>query len=224
MTGRIIHMPADDHRDIQSLLPWYLSGKLEGAERDRVQAHLGQCADCRAELAAEHRLSREIAGMPAEAGVPDVERGWRRMSQSLDRLPRTRLRFARWIGGLATPRRKGALPQSGPAPWLGWAFGLQFCVLVVMGVVLWRAEAPARYHALGAAPASTAANIVVIFKPDTPERDLRAILRASSARVVDGPTVSDAYLLHVAPAARSTALARLRRDREVVLAEPVAGG
>lgn len=224
MTGRIIHMPADDHRDIQSLLPWFLNGKLEASERDRVQAHLGECADCRAELGAEQRLSSEIAGMASAAGAPDVERGWRQMSQSLDRQPRTRSPFGGWIGRLATPRRTDPLPQSGSAPWLGWAVALQCCVLVVMGVVLWRGEEPARYHALGTTPASAAANIVVIFKPDTPERDLRAILRASSSRLVDGPTVSDAYLLHVAPAARSAALARLRRDPEVVLAEPVDGG
>ncbi len=224
MIGRVIHMSSDEHRDIQLLLPWYLTGKLAASERDRVQAHLEECAGCRAELGAEQRLSREIAGLTPAAGAPDVESGWRRMSQSLDRQPRVRAPFADWIERFGAPRRKDALPQSGAAPWLGWAVALQCCVLLVMGVVLWRAQQPARYHALGAAPASAAANIVVIFKPSTPERDLRAILRASSARLVDGPTVSDAYLLHVAPADRSAALARLRREQEVVLAEPVDGG
>jgi hypothetical protein len=65
---------------------------------------------------------------------------------------------------------------------------------------------------------------VVIFRPETPERYLRAILRSSGARLVGGPTVSDAYLLNVAPATRAAVVARLRQESEVVLVEPIDGG
>lgn len=224
MTGRIIQMTSDDHRDVQSLLPWYVSGKLDESERDRVQAHLSNCADCRAELSVERRLSRSIAETPAEARAPDVEHGWELISRSLGpQSSRRRLDFGRRIEGLAL-RLKAAFPRTESSPWLGWAVAAQFCLLIVMGVALWRNEQAARYHALAAAPISAVANIVVIFKPDTPERDLRAILRSSGARLVGGPTASDAYLLRVAPAARDAALARLRQETEVVLAEPVDGG
>jgi hypothetical protein len=216
-------MPSDDHRDVQSLLPWFVSGTLDESERDRVEAHLSKCADCRAELSVERRLSRSIAETPADARASDVEHGWEIISRSLGPQSRTRLSFGGRIEGLAL-RLKAAFPRPGSSAWLGWAVAAQFCLLIVMGVALWRDEQSARYHALAAAPISAVANIVVIFKPDTPERDLRAILRSSGARLVGGPTASDAYLLRVAPAARDAALARLRQETEVVLAEPVDGG
>jgi hypothetical protein len=223
MTGRIIQMPTDEHRDVQSLLPWYLTGELEESERNTLQAHLSQCADCRAELAAERRLSRKIAETPGGAAASDVEYGWRMISQSLGAQSREHSSSGGRTKGPALWIKAGVFSRS-RASWLGWAVAAQFCLLVVVSAALWRNEQPARYHTLGAAPASTAANLVVIFKPDTPERDLRAILRSSGARLVGGPTVSDAYLLHVEAAARSAALARLRQETQVVLAEPVDGG
>jgi hypothetical protein len=62
-----------------------------------------------------------------------------------------------------------------------------------------------------------------MFRPDTTEHDLRQLLLRNEARLVDGPTVSDAYVLRVAPDRRSAALSRLRADRNVVLAEAIDG-
>ncbi len=225
MTGRIIPLPFDEHRDAQSLLPWYVSGTLKDSDRNRLQAHLNQCADCRAELSLETRLSHRIAETPADGDALDVEHGLRLITESLDSHG-DRSPLAGGFGGLALRLRETLRqrPQRAAAAWLGWALAGQFCLLVALGISLWRSEHPARYHALGALSASDVANIVLIFKPDTPERDFRAILRASGARLVGGPTVSDAYLLHVSPAARAAVLARLRQETEVVLAEPVDGG
>ena len=65
---------------------------------------------------------------------------------------------------------------------------------------------------------------MVVFRPDTPEREMRRILQASGARVVDGPTATDAYLLAVPAAQAAPALARLRAERAVTLAQPLAAG
>jgi Putative zinc-finger len=211
MTGQIIQMPSDDHRDIQSLLPWFATGELEALERDRVQAHLDHCTECRAELESESRLARRVAELPADPGLPDATQGWTRLSRALDDEParagaRQDARARRWSG-----------------PWLGWALAAQFCLLVVTCALLWRGPLPS-YHALGAAPVPAAANIIVIFRPETPERELRNLLKSSGARLVGGPTASDAYLLRVAPAARAAVVARLRQESEIVLAEPIDGG
>ena len=107
---------------------------------------------------------------------------------------------------------------------MGLTVAIQLCLLVVMGMALWRAEVPARYHALGSTVSGMDANVVVIFRPEVSERDMRQILRSSGARLVGGPTVSDAYLLRVAPTTRAAVVARLRQEREVVLAEPIDGG
>ena len=52
---------------------------------------------------------------------------------------------------------------------------------------------------------------------------MRSALRQSGASLVGGPTDADAWLLSVPSAQRSVALARLRADREVVMAEPIDG-
>jgi hypothetical protein len=63
--------------------------------------------------------------------------------------------------------------------------------------------------------------VIVIFRPEASERNLRETLNASSARLIDGPTSAGTYVLHVPAAKRMVALARLRRDADIVLAEPI---
>jgi hypothetical protein len=62
---------------------------------------------------------------------------------------------------------------------------------------------------------------VVVFRPETPERTLRQILVSGRARLVDGPTDANAYVIATDEAERAAVLARFRARPEVVLAEPV---
>jgi len=57
---------AAEHQDIGELLPWFVNGRLSDADRQRVDSHLRLCEVCRDELAAQHRIYRE---MSADAGV-----------------------------------------------------------------------------------------------------------------------------------------------------------
>jgi hypothetical protein len=77
---------------------------------------------------------------------------------------------------------------------------------------------------LGAAPPPVAGNLVVIFHPDVLEKSMRETLNASDARIVDGPTAADAYVLHVPPSQRLSALAKLRASSAVVMAQPIDPG
>jgi len=120
----------------------------------------------------------------------------------------------------ASPSRFGGAPR-----WVGWALAAQAAVLagaVVLTQVPHAPQAPAaEYRALGVAPTAEPANAIVIFKPETRESDLRGALAAADARMVGGPTAAGAWLLHVAPQARATALQALRHRPDIVLAEPV---
>jgi hypothetical protein len=53
---------------------------------------------------------------------------------------------------------------------------------------------------------------------------MREALKATGARLVDGPTPADAYVLRVPAAQRDTALANLRARGEIVLAQPIDSG
>lgn len=214
MTHPHPNIRSDDHDAVQTLMPWYVTGALDAADRAKVETHLIACAECQADLAIERRLDAEIGRLPIEAG-----QGWEQMLRRLEARPRRRA--SAWLERLAA----GVLGawRASP-PWLGWALAAQACLVVVAGVALQTTAQPARYHTLGAAPGAQAGNVVVIFKPDTRESALRLALRSVDGRVVDGPTAADAYVLRVPAAGRPAALARLRGRADIVLAEPVDAG
>ncbi len=119
---------------------------------------------------------------------------------------------------------RGALDAWRAAPaWLGWAAAAQTGLVAAALVALRLSWPVADYHALSAAARPRDANVVVAFRPQTSEAAFRGGLRSVDARLVDGPTVADAYLVHVPPARRARALTALRANPDVSLAEAVDG-
>lgn len=221
MMGRIIRLHGDRHQDIQTLLPWYVTGQLEPGEHAEVAAHLGACRECQAELRFERRLDAEIADLPV-----DVEQSWALLQRRIELHPRGRRRTIR--SALAAARRELGRRWRNREPWLGWAVGAPALMILTVGLftpavtsLVTAQVTPRTYHALGAAPAAAPGNILVIFRPDIQERDLRHILQASHVRLVDGPTAADAYVLRAPAAERAATVASLRGRPEVVLAEPL---
>ena len=191
------------------LLPWYVNGTLDATEAALFEAHLAQCEECRADLAANRALREAYAEAPVTAEPV--------RASPLERLPLTRkARTARWRRPLQ--RRVG----------LGWALAGQAAVAATVAAAFLAFQAPAppahRYNLLGADAAAQHGNVIVLFAPDTAERDLRAALEAHEARLVDGPTASGAYVLRVADDARPAALENLRALPQIVLAEPIDAG
>jgi hypothetical protein len=79
------------------------------------------------------------------------------------------------------------------------------------------------YQTLGSSEAPAAANLIVMFRPETREADMREALNTSGASLVGGPTSAGAYLLHVPANGRTSALARLRADEDVTMAQAIDG-
>lgn len=199
------------HEAVQLLLPWLLAGTLDSAELAMAQLHLQSCSQCRADLAWQRRLR---AATPASGAAFDADHA---LAQLLPRLgpqspPRVRV-LDRW--------RKAAAANSA---WLKWTAAAQLAAIGVLSVMLTRPGGDAAgYRAMGS-PTPEAGNAVVVFRPDTPEREIRRILQARGARVVDGPTVTDAYVLALPPSQVSDSLARMRMESAVTLAQPLADG
>jgi anti-sigma factor RsiW len=204
MTGKIIRLRAAEHQETQLLLPWYANGRLDAPDQARVEAHLKGCARCRAELEEELRLKSDVADLPL-----DVEYDRAAMLERLNEPPPRH-------GGLSTRpgRRVGAA-------WLGWGVAAGLGVVLALGFHAPRPAPPTVYHALSAPAGSRPGDLVVLFRPDTTESQIRAALRASGARLVDGPTAADAYVLSVPLPERDRALAELRACRGVIDAEPI---
>ena len=159
----------------------------------------------------------------ATLGGSDIEGAERGLAQL-----RARIQSADQAKQSPLPSRPTLRPGrwSGLVPWMPWALGAQFAAIVLLTVVL--VAPPKRseisYRALGSPPQSAPANLVVRFKPDAAERDIRRALQDAGARLVDGPTVTDAYLLNVPAERQAAALAGLRATPTVVLAESLDAG
>lgn len=198
----VLPFDREGHARVQSLLPWYVNGRLEDHERAAVESHLARCPRCRADLEAERRLH---AGLVAAAPTPPAAPPGSRLHRTLHSLA----------------------PADVAGRWR-WLLALQSGLLVVLAaavVGLWlRGQPePAPYRAQGAAPAPGDANAVVMFDPATTEAQMRQALAACGARFAGGPTATRAYLVAL-PAADADTLARLRRQPGVTLAESLAVG
>ena len=193
----------DAHEQAQLLLPWRVNGTLEPSDAALLDAHLAECVECRRDLAVNLALREIYAEMPV-------------------------------TGHLAPP----ALPPPSHSSWQllkrrfssGWGRAAQTALAAAAAValVLYVAPSPQQgdYRLLGSDTSEPRGNAIVLFSPDTAERDLRAALEQAGARLVDGPTASGAYIVHMDDARRAEALGALRAKSQVILAEPIdrAGG
>lgn len=203
--AEIYSLRPSEHEAVQQLLPWHINGTLSPEETARVEGHLGECAECRDDLAAERSLAREIALLPL-----DVEDGWSGMAMRMGAVHEA-------------PRALGWAQRWRHVP-TGWMMGGAIAASVVLAVAV---SAPQRsapeqtFHTLGSPGAGAGGQAIVLFRPDTSAQQIGAILATQGAKVIDGPTTAGAYVLrfdHDAPGA----IEALRRSSQVVLAEPLA--
>jgi anti-sigma-K factor RskA len=199
----------DPHQETEELLPWYVTGQLDETEREAVERHLAGCGQCEKQLRLERRLAEEF-----RASTPDVELGWQRLRSRLQPPPPRRNRAT-------TLARRAWRATSRPV--VAAALAAQLALVVIAGGLVTYFNQPPQYHVLGTASVPATANVVVVFKPDTREEQLRRLLDASDASLVGGPTDADAYLLHVPAEKRNATVTRLRARPEIVMAEPIDG-
>jgi anti-sigma factor RsiW len=220
VNGRILRLGGDEHDIVQLLLPWHDSGQLDAADAARVAAHLGSCARCQADVAWLRRLRGEVAKAGAagrvDPGAADVDLGWaalrQRMGADASAVP----------AALSSSR---ALRRAALGGWR-WLLAAQSAVIAGLAALLVIVVLPrdATYRGLGSVTRASDASIVVVFRPDANEAQIRQALRDSDARLVDGPTVTGAYLLAVAPAQHTSAIDRLRRETAVLRVESLTAG
>ena len=192
------------HRGLQELLPWFVNRSLPEAQLAQVSAHLRECEQCRRDVEFQQSLAAAAPELPA--GL-DMERALGRLMPRLEARP-------------APPQRMRAFWSA--RSWMPWALAGQGALIAVLAVLL-VAPQPA-YKVLGAAPHGEAGNMVVAFKPEASVDDLRRLAQATGARIVDGPTVTGAYVLRVDQARQAQVAAAFKADPAVLLAEPLAPG
>ena len=214
MTSRIASFGPTAHHTVQELLPWFVMGALDEHDHATVEAHLRICLICQRELEWQEQL-REAN----DDRVPrfDVDRALAALRRRIANSAPARPRFASWQN---LSRR----------PWTQWALAAQFVVIVALGAVAVSArkdvavDTPVFTALAQRGAAQGTARLVVVFAPRATEEEIRAILRRSGTRIVDGPTATDAYVLAAATQDAQHALAVLRAEGSVQLAQSLTTG
>ncbi len=206
--AEIIKLRNNPHEEVQELLPWFVNGALAHDEVALIEAHLADCAECQAELAAERQLAAAIESSPI-----DSEAAWERMERRLEAAARPQFRAFPSLWRKRVP--------------IGWAVASPVAAAAALALIIINVPArqpvEAQYRALGAPNAAQTANLIVQFEPATRVRDMQSALQSVDARLVDGPTQTGAYLLHVDQAKRELALKQLRDNQAISLAQPIDG-
>lgn len=211
-------IPEGEHAAIALLLPWYATGRLEAEDAARTTAHLALCSACRAMLEEERALVAAARTDLEPVPAPD----WAAVERRLDAAGVT----MKPTGNMARHLRRGERGPARPVPSrqpLRWVIAAQFAALALVGgyAVMRPGQATESYHVLGAAPDRPQGNVLAMFRPDATELAIRRALLDIGARVVDGPTSGDAYVLTVAGGATPARLEALRSHSVVVMAEPI---
>jgi hypothetical protein len=213
-------------------LPWLANGRLAGAERAALEAHVAACSECAQELARQRLLCEALAEPDRVTYAPGPS--FRKLMERIDGPGAPAVRPPR----AAIPRLpvRGATAVFGSAwrpPGLAWA--ATFVLAVGLAAVLpsiYRMAQPryATYTDTAAAPRV----LYVAFDRALPLGDLERLLQADGARIVEGPNESGVF--GVAPVAAAAAAgvtpqmralaARLRADARVRWVQPLpaAGG
>jgi anti-sigma factor RsiW len=213
MSGRVVRLDPAAHKVADALLPWFVNGTLDADERTLVEQHLTECARCRDEV----EWLRELhAACAAGEASTDGSSAFHKLRVKLE-----------------TPRER--FPVQGKArgawrftrPWTHWVIGAQLALIAGLSVSWLQSDDHAgRYGTLGAPSVASQASgsVVVVFDPKASEAELRRVLRSVEARVVDGPTRSNAYVLEVPAAHREEAMRSLRAEPAVAFAEELDRG
>jgi hypothetical protein len=226
-----------------SLLPWFVNETLSAEDRGRVEAHLADCALCRAELAAERRIRTLLRQPEAVQAVPQL--GLRKLLARIDEerplaarqdavadvtpVHATHMAHSAPAPGLTRACRARRPWRTALTPWLAAAVVVEAIGLGMLGAHQRNGLESASYSTMTAiAPAVTdGPGFRVVFTPGMTLIELRDVLRAQRLVVVAGPSEAGVFTLRLAggatdAGASADALATLRADPRVRFAEPVA--
>jgi anti-sigma-K factor RskA len=223
MTQDSRHHVSREHREVSALLPWYVNGSIGEQDRQRVDAHLSACADCRNDLAQEQRVYRAMTAETAVEYMPAAS--LKRLQARLDGIS---------VPEANSPANAAADARSAAAPgrrFMRWP-GLMAASIAVMAVALSLLAAdrwlrlrgtpaqPNYYTVTTAAPRPQGEVIRAVFSPTITLVELQSILDEAQLRIVSGPTEAGVYSL-AAKSGRpvSSSLALLREHAKVRFAE-----
>ena len=179
------HERLSERDEIEALMPWYVSGKLDASSRARVERYLETHPEDRAHLALVREESDATTAANEAIPAPGPE-ALDRLRASIAAAPRrqslwTQLseQIADWISGIAPPQLSFAVAAA--------ALVLMLQAAAIGTLLLERAAAPTYQTASGQETSEEGIEFLVGFSETATVGEISAVLKQLDAVVVDGP-------------------------------------
>jgi anti-sigma factor RsiW len=206
-----------EHAEIELLLPWYVTGKLETADKARVEAFLAAHPEMQHQLELVREEQDQTVGANEAFGHPS--------SQSLNHVMAT----------IARKRRPPAIGSvldrlsqffTAPAPGaVRWATTLAAVLVLVqaaaIAALLFRQPHEGYQTASGPQSPAKGAALLVGFTDQATAPAISALLAEIDAQIIEGPKPGGVYRVRLAPdrstrAAQDEVVQRLRLRQDIV--------
>ncbi|HMD75579.1 MAG TPA: zf-HC2 domain-containing protein [Steroidobacteraceae bacterium] len=217
------------------LLPWYVSGRLDAGDCERVARHLEHCPICRDDLDHERALRALLKSESSlqYAPQPGLAKTLARIDE-LEREPSDAMRAAapsEAPGEAAGILEERSARRVGALRWLAAAVLVQGVALGALGTALFHRSNEAGREPLYTTLASEGPSRVpgehirAVFSPSLSVGALKALLADNGLTIIAGPSDAGAYTLALTgPRASGVglehAIAGLRSDVRVMFVEP----
>lgn len=227
-TTQLNEKTANDHAELEGMVPWYVKGTLTTTENALMKQHLKECEICRSEVSnceflADHLPAATETWKPSSAHFAGI-------LAEVDKLEAVTVKreIPRPVNDAGFFRRIRTYLSQTPRP-VRWTLALEtlaFAALALFVVLplhpnsgagsvfetLSNAETPATTQGL---------SIRLMFGEDMTARELFELLKQAKAQIRQGPSVVGGYTVEVPAEDTEQSLATLRAHPKVRLAQPV---
>ena len=218
----------DTHAEAWAMLPWLANGRLHASDREWVEAHVAQCADCRGELDAQRKIMtqihrdnipRDVSPNTGSEEQRSFNKLWARIEASEAAAP---------AAGAAT---SGPVSRSSrTVRWLVAAVVVQGIGLALFGFNALQNQDSSRFVTVADAPTErlNAPAVRLVFAANASMADINTLLTHQGLSIVSGPGTSGNFTAELSVdavasgASADSVAAVISKDPNVTFAQPVA--
>jgi anti-sigma factor RsiW len=216
----------DTHAEAWALLPWLANGRLPAPDREWVEAHVAQCADCRGELEAQRKVATQInRDVSPDSGGTDEQRSFNKLWARIEASEAAAPQAGNVAGSV------GASRSSRTVRWLAAAVVIQGIGLALFGINSMRANtSTGGFVTVSDVPAQrlNAPAIRLVFAPQASMSSINTMLTHQDLSIVSGPGTAGNFTAELSAdavasgASAESVAAVLSKDPNVTFAQPVA--
>ena len=214
----------DTHAEAWAMLPWLANGRLSPSDREWVEAHVTQCAECRSELEAQRKVASQIRRDATPDTGSDEQRSFNKLW--------ARIEASESVAPASSAATGGSVSRtSRTVRWLVAAVVVQGFGLALFGFNAMRDGANG-FVTVTSPDAPTqrlnAPAVRLVFSPAASVADINTLLTHQGLSIVSGPGTSGNFTAELSAdavasgASADSVAAVISKDPNVTFAQPIA--